>query len=62
MIVSPYLDTPTIATELGITTQTVRNLIARGELPALRIGSRLRVRRSDYAQYLLRAGAPSGMQ
>ena len=62
MVTCPYLDTPAIATELGVTTQTVRNLIARGELPALRIGSRLRVRRSDYAQYLLRAGAPDGTQ
>ena len=52
-----FVDTPTIAADLGVTTQTVRNLIARGEIPAIRIGSRLRVHRDEYEAYLRRAGA-----
>jgi len=58
MITCMFVDTPTIAADLGVTTQTVRNLIARGEIPAIRIGSRLRVHRDEYEAYLRRAGAP----
>jgi excisionase family DNA binding protein len=57
MITCKFVDTPTIAADLGVTTQTVRNLIARGEIPAIRIGSRLRVHRDEYEAYLTRAGA-----
>lgn len=57
MITCMFVDTPTIAADLGVTTQTVRNLIARGEIPAIRIGSRLRVHRDEYDAYLRRAGA-----
>lgn len=57
MITCKFVDTPTIAADLGVTTQTVRNLIARGEIPAIRIGSRLRVHRDEYDAYLRRAGA-----
>lgn len=57
VITCMFVDTPTIAADLGVTTQTVRNLIARGEIPAIRIGSRLRVHRDEYEAYLRRAGA-----
>jgi len=56
-VICMFVDTPTIAADLGVTTQTVRNLIARGEIPAIRIGSRLRVHRDEYEAYLRRAGA-----
>jgi len=51
---STYIDTVTIADDLAVTSQTVRNLVARGELPAIRIGRHLRIRRVDYAEYLQR--------
>lgn len=53
----PYIDTRTIAGELGVTLQTVRNLIRRGELAAVRIGGRLRIYCDDYDNYLRRVGA-----
>ena len=55
---STYIGTPAIAADLDVTAQTVRNLVARGELPAIRIGGQLRIRRDDYAEFL-RAPAAS---
>jgi excisionase family DNA binding protein len=43
-----YLTVAEVATELKVNEQTVRNWIDRGELPAVRVGSRrVRVRRPD---------------
>lgn len=56
-IESRFIGTSDIAADLGITSQTVRNLIARGELHAVRIGSILRVDRQSFHDYLRRVGA-----
>lgn len=56
---STFINTGTIADDLAVTTQTVRNLVARGELPAVRVGRQLRIRRDDYAAFLGRIGARS---
>jgi acetyl-CoA/propionyl-CoA carboxylase biotin carboxyl carrier protein len=39
-----------VATELGVTTRTVQRWIADGRLPAVRVGSRVRVSRSSLAR------------
>lgn len=46
---------------LGVTERTLRNYIARGSLPAYRIGARLvRVRRKDLESLFLRIPAAGG--
>jgi len=40
------------ATLLGVSTDTVRRLVQKGELPHLRVGSGLRIRRSDIDDYV----------
>jgi excisionase family DNA binding protein len=47
-----YLTVAEIAAVLKVNQQTVRNWIDQGRLPALRIGRRVRVRRSDLEQLL----------
>lgn len=54
-VTARFIDTPTVAAELGVTTQTVRNMVRRGELKGVRIGSRLRIPIDDYENYLMRA-------
>lgn len=49
-----FIDTPTVAADLGVTTQTVRNMVRRGELRGVRIGGRLRIPVDAYENYLLR--------
>lgn len=50
---SPYLTVEEVADFLRMNQQTVRNWIDRGELPAVRVGSRrVRVRRSDLEAFL----------
>ncbi len=52
-----FLTVTEIADLLKLNQQTVRNMIDRGELPAVRVGSRrVRVRRSDLDRFL-EAGA-----
>jgi excisionase family DNA binding protein len=43
-----------VAAQLGVCRDTVYRLIQRGELPAARVGSLLRVRRPGLEAYLLR--------
>ncbi|WP_018600944.1 excisionase family DNA-binding protein [Mycobacterium sp. 155] len=50
-----YVEPPAAGLELGVTGQAVRNMIHRGELPALRVGRRFKIRREDLDAYL--AGA-----
>lgn len=50
-----YVEPPAAGLELGVTGQAVRNMIRRGELPALRVGRRFKIRREDLDAYL--AGA-----
>jgi excisionase family DNA binding protein len=47
-----YLTVAEVAANLKLNQQTVRNWIDRGELPALRVGRRVRIKRSDYQRYL----------
>jgi putative molybdopterin biosynthesis protein len=57
-----YLTVAEVAGNLKLNQQTVRNWIDRGELPALRVGRRVRIKRSDYERYLsdgYNGGVPS---
>lgn len=49
------IGTPEIAELLGVTDQTVRNEILRGNLPAIRVGTTYRVLRSDVDAYIAAA-------
>jgi excisionase family DNA binding protein len=48
----PFLTVQDIATALRLNPQTVRNWIARGSLPALKVGRRVRIRRADFEAFL----------
>lgn len=43
-----YLTVAEIAERLKLNQQTLRNWIEQGQLPAVRIGRRVRIRRSDF--------------
>ncbi len=47
-----FLTVAEVATMLKLNQQTVRNWIDQGSLPALRVGRRVRIRRSDLEQVL----------
>jgi excisionase family DNA binding protein len=49
-----FLTVADIARVLKLNQQTVRNWIDQGSLPALRVGRRVRVRRSDFVALLER--------
>jgi excisionase family DNA binding protein len=49
------LTPPQVAARLGCTDDTVRAIIRRGELPALMIGKRFKVKAADVDAYLARA-------
>jgi excisionase family DNA binding protein len=53
---SEFLTVAEVAETLKLNQQTVRNWIDQGSLPALRIGRRVRIRRSDFER-LIEAGA-----
>jgi excisionase family DNA binding protein len=53
---SEFLTVAEVAETLKLNQQTVRNWIDQGSLPALRIGRRVRIRRSDFDR-LIEAGA-----
>jgi excisionase family DNA binding protein len=59
-----YLTVAEVAELLKLNQQTVRNWIDQGSLPALRVGRRVRIRRSDLDELLeagsTRAGARGG--
>jgi excisionase family DNA binding protein len=50
-----FLTVAEVAQVLKLNQQTVRNWIDRGELPAVRVGRRVRIRRADFER-LLAAG------
>ncbi|MGI8413106.1 MAG: helix-turn-helix domain-containing protein [Solirubrobacteraceae bacterium] len=57
-----YLTVAEVADLLKLNQQTVRNWIDQGSLPALRVGRRVRIKRSDFERLLddgYRAGAGS---
>jgi excisionase family DNA binding protein len=47
-----YLTVAEVADVLKLNQQTVRNWIDQGSLPALRVGRRVRIRRSDFERLL----------
>ena len=48
-----------IAATLRLNQQTIRNWIDQGRLPAIRIGRRVRIKRSDFEQLLNAATGPA---
>ena len=54
-----FLTVAEVAGLLKLNQQTVRNWIEQGSLPALRVGRRVRIRRSDFDR-LLEAGYTGG--
>jgi excisionase family DNA binding protein len=50
----PALSPGAVAARLGVCRETVYRLISRGELPALRIGSLLRITEHELALFLAR--------
>jgi excisionase family DNA binding protein len=54
-----FLTVAEVAETLKLNQQTVRNWIDQGSLPALRVGRRVRIRRSDFER-LLEAGYTAG--
>ena len=59
-----FLTVAEVAETLKLNQQTVRNWIDQGSLPALRVGRRVRIRRSDFERLLTEgytaAGATAG--
>src|SRR5438874_6658686 len=53
-----FLTVAEVAETLKLNQQTVRNWIDQGALPALRVGRRVRIRRSDFER-LIEAGSTS---
>src|SRR5204862_6693430 len=47
-----YLTVAEVAETLKLNQQTVRNWIDQGSLPALRVGRRVRIRRTDFERIL----------
>jgi len=47
------------AAVLGVSLDTIENLIARGELQPVRFGRAVRIRRSDVEDLIKRGGAPT---
>jgi excisionase family DNA binding protein len=57
-----YLTVAEVAETLKLNQQTVRNWIDQGSLPALRVGRRVRIKRSDFERILeesYTAGTPA---
>lgn len=54
MTTQTYLTVAEIATSMRVSRMTVYRLIESGELPAVRVGTMLRVKISDMATYLKR--------
>ncbi len=53
-----YLTVAEVAETLKLNQQTVRNWIDQGTLPALRVGRRVRIKRSDFERILERSYSP----
>jgi excisionase family DNA binding protein len=56
-----YLTVNEIAEHLKLNPQTVRNWVAAGSLPAVRVGRRVRIRRADFDR-LLAHGTPAPVE
>ena len=53
-----YLTVAEVAEVLKLNQQTVRNWIDQGSLPALRVGRRVRIKRSDFERVLADGYSP----
>jgi excisionase family DNA binding protein len=53
-----YLTVAEVAETLKLNQQTVRNWIDQGTLPALRVGRRVRIKRSDFERILAESYSP----
>jgi excisionase family DNA binding protein len=53
-----YLTVAEVAETLKLNQQTVRNWIDQGSLPALRVGRRVRIKRSDFERILEKNYSP----
>jgi excisionase family DNA binding protein len=53
-----YLTVAEVAETLKLNQQTVRNWIDQGSLPALRVGRRVRIKRSDFERILEESYSP----
>ncbi len=53
-----YLTVAEVAETLKLNQQTVRNWIDQGTLPALRVGRRVRIKRSDFERILDESYSP----
>jgi excisionase family DNA binding protein len=54
-----YLTVAEVAETLKLNQQTVRNWIDQGSLPALRVGRRVRIKRSDFQRILEESYSPA---
>src|SRR6201992_2937391 len=57
-----YLTVAEVAETLKLNQQTVRNWIDQGALPALRVGRRVRIKRSDFERILEESYSGSATQ
>jgi excisionase family DNA binding protein len=57
-----FLTVAEVATMLKLNQQTVRNWIDQGSLPALRVGRRVRIRRSDLERVLEQGSTANSAQ
>src|SRR5579864_3184409 len=55
-----FLTVAEVAEMLKLNPQTVRNWIDQGRMPALRVGRRVRIRRSDLERVLEESATPAG--
>ena len=55
-----YLTVAEVAATLKLNQQTVRNWIDQGSLPALRVGRRVRIKRSDFERILAESYSGGG--
>ena len=55
-----FLTVAEVAEMLKLNQQTVRNWIDQGSLPALRVGRRVRIKRSDFDRVLAQSYTASG--
>jgi excisionase family DNA binding protein len=55
-----FLTVAEVAAMLKLNQQTVRNWIDQGSLPALRVGRRVRIKRSDFERVLAESYTGSG--
>ena len=51
-----FLTVPEVAMELRLSERTVKRLISRGSLPALRVGRSVRIERARFDEWLDSAG------